>query len=137
MRPRDRRRSDPGRGPTPSSTHIPQAQPTANPDEVEYVQLALQPDTGRARHDDPETSVAAAQAVRVALRMAEVRGSLERLQEATSAEISNDLEARGIVMLPNTVSRRLTDLGRANEAVRIGKVPGDFGRLVTKWRIVR
>lgn len=99
-------------------------------------QLALGWDTGRARRDDAPTSAAAAAAVDVPARCAEVLAVLRRLGRATAYDIAVDLILSGVGAQTNAVSRRLLDLERRNLARRSGVAPGGFGREVTAYEAV-
>lgn len=98
-------------------------------------QLALTLDTGRARRGDAPTAVAAAAAVDVPRRCAEVLEVLDA--PTTAAELADTLQRRGHRWAQvGTVSRRLLDLERRNLARRCGEVVGPFGRMVLVYEAV-
>lgn len=98
-------------------------------------QLALTWDTGRARHDDPATSVTAGATVDVRGRCAELLPYLRRCDRPVTAwQLSLAMLTDGWKWAEErNVSRRLTDLERKALAVKVGEVVGRFGKSVTTW----
>jgi hypothetical protein len=96
------------------------------------VQLALG-ETAMARRGDAITSIEAAKKVRYTAGCRTVYKALLSMgRDATAEDISEHVGLD--VMLPNTVSRRLTDLERLALVVRLEPVQGKRGRSVHAWR---
>lgn len=99
-------------------------------------QLALLP-TGRARRNDAPTAKAAAAAVDVPARCAEVLLYLRDLGPSSAADLAGTMmQGCASWAYPNVVSRRLLDLERKGLAQRVGTVVGHQGRSVLVYEAV-
>lgn len=90
-----------------------------------------------ARTSDPDTSHAAAEALNVPRRCAEVLNALHRIgAPATAWDVTQWLGERGVRTQQSSVVRRLADLEEMGRVCRTEeRRMGGFGRMLIVWEL--
>jgi hypothetical protein len=90
-----------------------------------------------ARTSDPDTSHAAAEAVNVPRRCAEVLNAMRRIgAPATAWDVTSWLAERGVRTQQSSVVRRLADLEGFGKVARTEeRRMGGFGRMLIVWSL--